>query len=144
MHQILSEIEIGATASRVWSILTDFAAYPSWNPFIRSISGDVEAGRRLAVSIQPDGGRAMTFRPTVLVAEPNSELRWVGRILFPGIFDGEHFFKITASESGRIRLTQGETFSGVLVGLAKASLDRGTKAGFDAMNHALKERAEKL
>ena len=76
MHQILSEIEIGATASRVWSILTDFAAYPSWNPFIRSISGDVEAGRRLAVSIQPDGGRAMTFRPTVLVAEPNSELRW--------------------------------------------------------------------
>ena len=84
----------------------------------------------------------MTFRPTVLVAEPNSELRWVGRILFPGIFDGEHFFKITASESGRIRLTQGETFSGVLVGLAKATLDRGTKPGFIAMNQALKARAE--
>jgi len=29
-----------------------------------------------------------------------------------------------------------------LVGLAKASLDRGTKAGFVSMNDALKARAE--
>jgi hypothetical protein len=115
MHEILSEIDIGATPERVWSILTDFVAYPSWNPFIRSASGDIETGRRLTVSIQPVGGRAMTFRPTVLLVQPNSELRWLG---------------------------QGETFSGVLVGLAKATLDRGTKPGFIAMNQALKARAE--
>ena len=144
MHEILSEIGIGATPERVWSILTDFVAYPSWNPFIRSISGDIETGRRLTVSIQPVGGRAMTFRPTVLLAQPNSELRWRGRLLLPGIFDGEHCFKIAASASGGVRFTQGETFSGVLVGLAKASLDRGTKAGFVSMNDALKARAEKV
>jgi hypothetical protein len=144
MHQILSEIDIGATSERVWSILTDFVAYPSWNPFIRSISGDIETGRRLAVSIQPVGGRAMTFRPTVLRVQPNSELRWIGHFLFPGIFDGEHFFKVAASTSGGVRLTQGEIFSGVLVGLAKSSLDRGTKAGFVAMNDALKARAENV
>jgi len=84
----------------------------------------------------------MTFRPTVLLAQPNSELRWLGHLLFPGIFDGEHFFKIAVSASGGARFTQGETFSGVLVGLAKASLDRGTKAGFVSMNDALKARAE--
>jgi hypothetical protein len=142
MHKIQSDIDIGATPERVWSILTDFAAYPSWNPFIRSISGTVEAGGRLTVSIQPVGGRAMTFRPTVLVAQPNSELRWRGHLLFPGIFDGEHCFKIAASASGGVRLTQNETFSGVLVALVKASLDRGTKPGFIAMNEALKARAE--
>jgi hypothetical protein len=144
MHEIQSEIDIDATPERVWSILTDFVAYPSWNPFIHSISGDIEAGRRLTVSIQPVGGRAMTFRPTVLLAQPNSELRWRGRLLLPGIFDGEHCFKIAASASGGVRFTQGETFSGVLVGLAKASLDRGTKAGFVSMNDALKARAEKV
>lgn len=100
MHEILSEIDIAAAPERVWSILTDFVAYPSWNPFIRSISGDIEAGQRLTVSIQPVGGRAMTFRPTVLLVQPNGELRWLGHLLFPGIFDGEHFFRIATSASG--------------------------------------------
>jgi hypothetical protein len=50
MHEIESQIEIAATRERVWSILTDFPAYPSWNPFIRSIDGPVEKGKRLSVT----------------------------------------------------------------------------------------------
>ena len=119
MHEIQSDIGIDATPERVWSILTDFAAHPSWNRFITSISGIVETKQRLTVSIQPVGGRAMTFRPTTLEAQPNTELRWLGHLLFPGIFDGKHCFKIAASASGGVRLTQGETFSGMFVGLAK-------------------------
>jgi len=72
MHEILSNIDIAATPERVWSILTDLVAYPDWNPFIRSINGHIETGKKLTVSIQPVGGRAMTFRPTVLRAEPNT------------------------------------------------------------------------
>jgi hypothetical protein len=144
MHEIQTEIEIAATPERLWSILTDLSAYPSWNPFIRSITGHIERGQRLAVSIQPAGGRTMTFRPTVLLAAPNTELRWLGHLLLPGIFDGEHYFKMAPSTPGRVRFTQGEKFSGVLVAFAKASLDRGTKAGFVAMNAALKARAERV
>ena len=86
----------------------------------------------------------MSFRPTVLLAAPNTELRWLGHFLVPGIFDGEHYFRIAAIGPGQIRFTQGEKFSGLLVGMFKASLDRGTKAGFVAMNAALKARAEGL
>ena len=142
MHHIESEIDIAATPERVWSILTDISAYPSWNPFIRAIKGSIEKGQRLTVSIQPTGGKAMTFRPTVLVAAPNTELRWLGHFLIPGIFDGEHYLKIVQTDAGRGRFTQGERFSGVLVGMAKATLNRGTKSGFIAMNAALKARAE--
>ena len=142
MHEIETTIDISATAERLWSILTDLTAYPSWNPFIRAIEGSIEAGQRLNVSIQPAGGKAMTFRPTVLLATPNTELRWLGRLLIPGIFDGEHYFKIARMATGRVRFTQGEKFSGVMVGMVKASLDRGTKAGFIAMNAAIKMRAE--
>src|ERR1017187_8618157 len=88
MHEIQAEIAIASTPERVWSILTDFSAYSSWNPFIRSIEEVVEKGKRLTVSIQPVGGKAMTFRPTGLVATPNVELRWLGHFLFRGVFDG--------------------------------------------------------
>jgi hypothetical protein len=142
MHEIRTEIDIAATPERVWSVLTDFAAYPSWNPFIRCIAGNLRQGERLKVSIQPVGGRAMTFRPTVLVATPNLELRWLGHLLVSGIFDGEHYLQISASTPGRVRFVQGEKFSGLLVGIAKSSLDTKTKAGFVAMNQALKVRAE--
>jgi len=142
VHEFQCEIEIASTAERLWSILTDLPAYPAWNPFIRSISGHIAKGQRLAVSIQPAGGKAMSFRPTILLAAPNSELRWLGHFIVPGIFDGEHYFKIAAIGPGQVRFTQGERFSGLLVGMLKASLDRGTKAAFVAMNAALKARAE--
>jgi len=142
MVEIKTEIEIRATAARVWAILTDFGKHPQWNPFVRSISGKPAAGETLTVSVQPPGGKGMTFRPKVLIAEPGRELRWRGRLLLPGIFDGEHYFQIRESNPGIVTFIHGEQFSGPLVPLAKSGLESGTKAGFEAMNRALKTRAE--
>ena len=89
MKELRSEIEIEAPTERVWRVLTDFAAYPEWNPFIRRVSGRAEVGERLVVHMQPSGTRGMTFRPTVMKVEPGRELRWLGHLLVPGIFDGE-------------------------------------------------------
>ncbi|MBI4544746.1 MAG: SRPBCC family protein [Gemmatimonadetes bacterium] len=44
MKELYAEIDIEASAERVWQVLTDFAAYPEWNPFMRSISGTLEQG----------------------------------------------------------------------------------------------------
>ena len=143
MLLLRTEIDINASGERVWRVLTDFGAYGEWNPFITSISGEVRRGARLKVRVHPPGGRGMTFRPTVLAADRNRELRWVGRLLFPGIFDGEHAFLITPLENGGVRLRQQETFRGLLVPLLRRLLDGQTRAGFEAMNRALKERAER-
>lgn len=142
MLEIHTEIDIAAKPERVWSVLMDFAAHPSWNPFLRSIAGVPQVGQRLVVSIQPQGGRAMTFKPMVMTAEPDREFRWRGRFLMPGIFDGEHFFQLQPLEGGRTRFVHGERFSGVLVPLARSGLQGPTQAGFAAMNQALKVRAE--
>lgn len=141
-HQLQTEIEINAAPERVWSILTDFAAYPEWNPFIRFIQGELRQGARLEVLIQPSGAKRMTFRPTVLAADAGRELRWLGHFLFPGLFDGEHRFEIEHIAPGRVLFRQSERFSGILVSLFKSNLDRDTKRGFDEMNLALKARAE--
>ena len=144
MHQLETQIEIAVPVERVWSLLIDFPSYPRWNPFIRSIEGTVEVGQPLKVFIQPPGASGMRFRPTVLAVQPNSELRWKGKFLLPGLFDGEHYFKLEAKPGGGLTFRQGETFSGILVLLFRRSLDGATKQGFVAMNEALKREAEKL
>jgi hypothetical protein len=142
MFEIVSSIEINAPPSRVWNVLTDFAQFPDWNPFVRYIEGEPRKGERLRVTIAPPGGRQMTFTPTILTADTTQELRWLGRFLLPGIFDGEHYFKLEALGADRSRLVHGERFSGVLAPFLRKSLDKTTRPGFDAMNRALKERVE--
>src|ERR1700683_3241151 len=46
---IEAAIEIDAPPSRVWTLLTDFPRMPAWNPFIKSISGNLTQGARLSV-----------------------------------------------------------------------------------------------
>jgi hypothetical protein len=142
VRQLRSEIEIDAPPERVWAVLTDFPAYPEWNPFIRRISGELREGAKLELQIQPPGARATTFKPTVRAVETNRELRWLGRLLMPGIFDGEHSFVIEPREGGRSRFVQSERFGGFLVGFFKGTLAK-TQGGFEQMNAALKARVER-
>lgn len=142
VKRLHTQVDIQATPERVWEVLTDFAAYPEWNPFMIQASGTAVQGERLTVRMQPAGGRAMTFRPTVLEAAPQQRLRWIGRVLFPGVFDGEHSFTIEPLGQGSVRLTQQEEYRGVLVPLMAGSLDRRTLPAFEQMNRSLKRRAE--
>jgi hypothetical protein len=143
MKELHSQIEIDASAERVWDILTDFASYPQWNPFIRRISGALKVGERLEVRLEPPDSRGITLRPKVLSAEPNRLMRWLGHLLVPGVFDGEHSLAIHPLEVDRVRFVQHEAFKGVLVPLLARSLEN-TLRGFEEMNGALKERAEAL
>lgn len=141
-HELHTEIEIDAGPRQVWQVLTDFASYPEWNPFIRIVRGVPQVGERLEVRIQPTGARGMTFRPRVVAAETGRELCWRGRLLFPGIFDGVHRFVIEPLADTKVLFRQSEAFSGTLVPLLRASLDRDTRRGFEEMNRALKARVE--
>jgi hypothetical protein len=143
-HQIDTEIEIDAPAESVWRVLTDFASYPDWNPFIPYIAGSPRKGEKLEVRIRPLNGREMTFRPTILAADRERELRWRGKLLLPGLLDGEHTFALMPLPDGGARFAHRERFSGLLVPLVRRSLDRGIRGGFEAMNQALKIRAETL
>lgn len=143
MHHIRTSIDIEAPASRVWAILMAFPAYSDWNPFIRQVSGSAIVGRKLHVTIHPEGAQAMSFAPQVLTCVPERVFRWRGQVLIRGLFDGEHSFELKESSVNSCRFVHEEEFSGILVPLLMSRAMRaGTQAGFEAMNLALKTRAE--
>ena len=65
---------------------------------------------------------------------------WRERILLP---IGDHLFIVEPSAVAESRFIQRERFTGALVPFVRRSLDRGTLPAFQAMNAAIKDRAEK-
>jgi hypothetical protein len=135
---IETTINIKATAEKIWSILTDFPKYPEWNPFVFSMQGKAKEGTILKANIQ-----GMKFKPLVLAAKKNQEFRWRGSLLVKGLFDGEHYFVLIENGDGTTTLIHGEFFSGLLVSMFSKTLDTKTKSGFEKLNEALKQRAER-
>ena len=141
--EVVTQIEINAEPARVWAILTDFPAMASWNPFIRSLKGRSLEGERIEAQIAPPGQSTMTFKPVLLAVRPERELRWLGSLVAPGLFDGEHAFLLEALPGGRTKFVQSERFSGLFAPLIMSgSRLQATLSGFAAMNDALKRRAE--
>jgi len=142
MREITSEIEINTQSSNVWKILINLEKYVAWNPFIKEAEGVIEEGERLRVHIAPPDGRSMTFNPWITRVVENSELRWHRRFLLPGLFDGEHIFELVPLTENSVKFIQRENFSGLLVPLFWKNTAQSTRKGFEAMNKAIKARAE--
>jgi hypothetical protein len=142
MKEIRKEIKIDATPESVWRILMDFRSFPEWNPFIQRIEGEIKKDARLNVLLKLPGKKVMRFRPRVLSVEKAREFRWIGNLILPGIFDGEHIFEIEPMGEHKILFVQREKFTGVLVPLFLHLIKEPTLQSFEAMNNALKTRAE--
>lgn len=136
-RDIATTIDIAAPPERVWSILTDTAAYPAWNPQIAALIGPLTPGA-VVENREGTGEDQMVFHPTILVATAPRELRWLGHVGLPRILDAEHYFLLAPTSAGT-RFTQGEHLRGVLLW----TFDAGKLIPrFNAMNAALKARAE--
>ncbi len=140
--EIRTEIVINASPAIVWNLLIDFENYPTWNPFIKSISGKAIQGTKIKARIEPPGAAGMTFKPKLLIVNPFKELSWLGHLFIPGLFDGEHIFELYENTEGTTTFVQREKFIGVLVSLFEKMLNTNTLLGFEMMNKKLKELAE--
>lgn len=144
-YHIQSQIDIFAPAEKVWQVLMDFDAYMNWNPFIKSIQGYARLGEILEVQIQLQNQSIMTFKPHIIDCQPNHVFAWKGKVLIPGLFDGEHRFELMETDDGlSTQFKHSEMFSGLLVPLFRKSLQKNTAPAFDAMNQALKQRVENV
>lgn len=141
MRRVECDIEVHAPPGVVWSVLTDADTYRQWNPFLVRVDGEFVEGEEITVRAEPPGTQGLTYHPTVTAIEPERRLAWLGRLVLPRVFDGRHEFHLEpAADGDHTRVVQRLTFRGVLVPVYLQ--ESAVRSGAEAMNEALKERAE--
>lgn len=143
MKEVRSEIEIASYPESVWKILTDFATYDQWNPFINKIIGLPTEGSKIDIYIETRSGKNRKYSPRITKVEEGRELRWFGKSSLPGFLNAEHIFTIEELQPESVRFIQREVFDGLLTRLFGKGLDTDVMQGFQDMNDALKKRAER-
>jgi hypothetical protein len=143
VKEVRSEIEINSYPESVWKILTDFATYDQWNPFINKIIGLPTEGSKIDIFIETPSGKNRKYSPRITKVEEGRELRWFGKSSLPGFLNAEHIFAIEELQPESVRFIQREVFDGLLTRLFGKSLDTDVMQGFQDMNDALKKRAER-
>jgi hypothetical protein len=114
--------------SRLWGVLTDTAAYPQWNPFVRALRGPLVVGGRIEVELQLPGRKLQSFNPRVVAMEAGRSFTWLGHLGPTGVFDGRHTFTVQPDGDGA-RLVQAERLSGILVPALRRLLGDATRSG---------------
>ena len=143
MKKLETTITINAPASKIWEILMNFNEYPKWNPFILKIEENKSKNDTLSVQIKSGDNKNMVFQPKILKKEIEKEFRWIGHLYVKGLFDGEHYFILEREGKEKTKFIHGESFSGIMSSFILKMIKEDTIKGFQSMNLALKERAEK-
>ena len=143
-YTIRTQIEIDAPVERIWEILVDLDRYHEWNPFITDASGRIAPGTRFEVRPRTDSGKRHVFVPQVTDYREHREFTWTGAFYFRWIALGDHTFRLTEIESGRVRLDHDERIYGFAAPLLYLVTKEQIRTGFEAMNAALKARAEAI
>jgi hypothetical protein len=143
MRQVQTYVDIQAPASLVWAILADFGTYGRWNPLIRGILGRPTTGSDIQVRLGSPRGSDLSVRSRILRASEPRELRWLDQWAMPGLFSSERRFRIEALPAGGVRFHHGERANGLMAPLLSRRRQLRASSALDAMNTALKQRAER-
>ena len=143
MVRIETSLLLRAPPERVWTVLTDFDAFPEWNPLVLRAEGEAKAGAPLHLLIAQPDGSGVQRRLSARIDEwrPNERLGWTGGP-WP-IFRGHHWFLLSARDGGTF-FRHGEIMTGLYPWLGRRAIGRRFRPGYEAMNRALAERLEAL
>lgn len=142
LFSIEHAVEIDATPEGVWAVLSDLSSYAEWNPYVLAISGRLDEGSTLDVTIaQENWPEPLNIRPVVVRAIPNRILHWRGQLGDGGLLDTDHSFEIDPIGSERVRFLQREDFRGSLAEKIDEQSRGFIRDAFQAMNEALARRA---
>lgn len=132
------ERTIHASPQRVWQLLTDTDAYPSWNPAVVSLSGRIADGETIALVATVNPRR--TFSLAVSDVEPAERMVWSDGMPLD-LFRGVRTFSLRSLEPDRTEFSMEERYSGVLATLITRAIPDLTES-FAQFGDGLERAAE--
>ncbi len=142
MKVVRTEIVIDASAQTIWSILDDLELYVDWNRVLPEVRGLTTVGRHIDAVICFTGSEPQPFSPKLIRIVGARELRWVSEIPGESVSRAEHYFILTPLSDGKTHVEHCEEFDGPFADAMWAMVGHIAPIDYDALNHALKERAE--
>lgn len=136
------EVYIAASPEQVWSVLTDFPAYPEWNPFTSSVETSLEPGTPVKMRVHLSPPKSIMQTETVEWAKPGEEIAW-GIVSMPWLLRARRTQRIRPEGEGCVYQTWDE-FSGLARPLVIALMGKKMERGFNDVARALKQRCESL
>lgn len=130
---------VEASKPEVWAVLTDFAAYDDWNPFLQKASGEAREGSSLELQAVLPGHEPESLDAKVLIARPDRKLRWQDRLVVPGLRDWEYEFVLEPLEPGRVLVVQQLRVEGLLAPFADTE---AAQEALELLVEALQQRLE--
>jgi hypothetical protein len=129
---------IDASPEAVWAVLSDGAAWPTWDSGVDAVEGTIATGATIKIRSQAAPGRA--FPVTVTRFEPPAHLRFSGGMPLR-LFRGVRTYEAALDEGGRTRFRMREEYTGPLLPLIWRSMpDLGPS--FERFARGLKQRVE--
>jgi hypothetical protein len=128
---------IAAPAPRVWSILTDLSAWPSWNSTVTAVVGEIAPGAKVTVTVTANPGRAFPVKVTALDAP--RRMVWTGGMPL-GLFTGTRTFTLSEA-AGATEFAMDEVYTGPLAGIVTRSIP-DLAPSFEEFARCLKAAAE--
>jgi hypothetical protein len=129
---------IAAPPQAIWDLLTDASAYPSWNPAVLGIEGEIAPGEQIVVKSVVNPKRA--FKLKVTEFSPPRSMVWADGMPL-GLFKGVRTYRLQPQEDGTTLFSMEEVFSGLLEPMISRSIPDMTES-FDQFADGLKRAAE--
>jgi len=143
MREINTKIEIKASPEMVWNTLTNINDWHKWNPVIVQASGIASIGSELTITMRGEDGKdGPKYMPIVTDLKEAKLFEWRAKMMSEFMFSNGRVFKLEKTDSGT-RLTNTETFKGMLVPLFWSKLSNHVPLMLTEMNDALKNTVEK-
>lgn len=132
---------IAAPIGRVWTILTDFARYGTWNRYITGVAGDAAVGS--VIEVTSAEGTGTTTKSIAIEGFAPHVMHWVGGADSFAAFRGDHFFELQPVAANETLLLHREYFTGHFAKSIVGEFGELICENFDLFNQCLKEKAEK-
>jgi hypothetical protein len=139
--KIATEIALQGPSERVWSVLTDFAAYPEWNRLMKAVRGQAAPDAPLEVDLQYWGKPVQTVTGAITGFMPPKYLSWTyAHKLGAWFLAAEHVLRLKEKDDGRVIFFQEAYHTGLGLRFRRRDVEHYVRLSLDKLNDDLKHR----